>query len=527
MSKSEVMDIFRAGRRVSTPLMAVETADQWAFIERLRSEVTEKNGPAFGPKLVWDLVRGVRALDDASKAVLSKLGKPEDLAMETSDPVEMLKRAEKLPGGAGQNGGTILCMMNVHAFFNIPAVVQAISNLRDLYKKDRRTLLLLGPGFNLPAELQSDVVLLSEELPGDDQIKEILMKLYKAIDLKEPPAKLVEKAIDAARGLSAFAVEQVFAMSLRKDGLDLDDCWQRKEAAINQTRGLKISRGQFSFDDLGGLAQAKKFFTRFFGGRKPPRCIVFIDEIEKALAGIKGDMSGVAQDALGVQLQWMQNKRNGGAIFLGPAGSGKTAFAQSMAAAFEIPLIIFDLGAMKGSLVGESEFNIRNGLRVVDGVAGENGGAFVIATCNSIDIIPNELQRRFTSGKWFFDLPTAEEREAIWTINLKKFDLDAKMKRPDDADWTGAEIYNCCSLSWQLNIPLEEASEFVVPVAVSSPEQVERLRALADNRILSASYPGKYKKTSVDVMTVPQRAVMVTAQEIDLPQTAGTKKGGN
>ena len=39
-----------------------------------------------------------------------------------------------------------------------------------------------------------------------------------------------------------------------------------------------------------------------------------------------------------------------------------------------------------------------------------------------------------------------------------------------------------------------EASAFVVPVSKSAPDSLERLRAGAEGRFLSASYPGVYSR---------------------------------
>ena len=49
---------------------------------------------------------------------------------------------------------------------------------------------------------------------------------------------------------------------------------------------------------------------------------------------------------------------------------------------------------------------------------------------------------------------------------------------PRDRDWTGAEIKACCRLAALLDVPLVEAAQNIVPVAVTAGESVERLRRL-------------------------------------------------
>ena len=93
---------------------------------------------------------------------------------------------------------------------------------------------------------------------------------------------------------------------------------------------------------------------------------------------------------------------------------------------------------------------------------------------------------------FFVDLPSAEQRQVIWEIYLSMFDLDSNQQRPNDKNWTGAEIRSCCRLAALLDIPLMAAAQNVVPVAVTAAESVEKLRGWASGRCLSADKPGIY-----------------------------------
>jgi hypothetical protein len=50
--------------------------------------------------------------------------------------------------------------------------------------------------------------------------------------------------------------------------------------------------------------------------------------------------------------------------------------------------------------------------------------------------------------------------------------------RPDDTDWTGAEITSCCRLASLLDVPLVQAPQNVVPVTVTAGDKIESLRRL-------------------------------------------------
>jgi SpoVK/Ycf46/Vps4 family AAA+-type ATPase len=186
-----------------------------------------------------------------------------------------------------------------------------------------------------------------------------------------------------------------------------------------------------------------------------------------------------------------------------------------------------------GSLVGSTEANIRQALKIIDamspcvvmvdevekalagvassgstdsGVTARLFGAFltwlndrtsdsyVICTCNDISKLPPEFGRseRF-DALWFLDLPGRQQKDAIWDIHLKMFELDSDQTRPKDDQWTGAEIRACCRLAALLDLPLSAAAQNVVPVAATAGESVQRLRDWAGGRCLDADAGGIYR----------------------------------
>ncbi len=210
-----------------------------------------------------------------------------------------------------------------------------------------------------------------------------------------------------------------------------------------------------------------------------------------------------------------------------------SAFAKALGKATQRPTILMDVGAMMGSLVGETEHNVRNALRTVDAMApavllvdevekafaggGSSGNldsgvsarmfgsmltwlsdhtsdVFTMVTSNNISLLPPEFARaeRF-DALYFFDLPTSEEREAIWQIYLKMYGLEKQKRvRINDADWTGAEIRECCRLAAIMECSLSEASMYIVPYARTSAEPLKNLREWANGRCLSTSSPGLF-----------------------------------
>jgi hypothetical protein len=484
--KEKFLKQFKAARRVSTPLVAVQTPDPAACIRALSAVV--KVGDKDAALVIWDAVNGLRSLNDlGTTAVADACG---NTAEGTVDPVQALIAAGKLPAH------TVVFFKNAHRYLADPVVVQAVWNLRDNFKRDYRALVMLCPSMQLPEELGQDVLVLDEPLPSAEELTAIIEEAHASAKLRTPDVKDVQRSVEALSGLSAFTAEQVTAMSLTKQGIDKEALWERKRQTIEQAPGLSVHRGGERFDDIGGVANAKKFLLSVINGNEPPNAIVFIDEIEKALAGAKGDTSGVSQEMLGALLTWMQEKHVGGVIAIGPPGCSKSLIAKATGNTAGVPTIQFDLSGMKGSLVGESGKNLRNALKVVDAVS--NGRVLCIATCNSIADLPPELRRRFTFGTFFFDLPTPEERKAIWNIYIDKYEFTGKAAAlPSDIGWTGAEIKQCCELAHRLNTTLKEASTYIVPVARSAAESIERLRQQANGRFINAAAPGVYAYNKV------------------------------
>jgi SpoVK/Ycf46/Vps4 family AAA+-type ATPase len=221
-------------------------------------------------------------------------------------------------------------------------------------------------------------------------------------------------------------------------------------------------------------------------------------------------------------------------LLLGVPGTGKSAFARSLGQEVGRPTLMMEVGALMGSLVGETEARTRQALAIADAMApslvfvdeidkalagvqsggrsdggvssrlfgsllswlsDRNSDVFVIATCNDISSLPPEFAR---AERWdavfFLDLPSAREKSAIWELYIRQYELDPDQRRPIDRQWTGAEIRACCRLARLLEISLVESARQIVPVAATASEAVERLRTWASGRCLSAEVPGLYHR---------------------------------
>lgn len=491
---------FMAARRAGAPLVAISSADQTATVAILLATVAKTV-----PVITWDIVRGwLPGNEPGAEAIRDTVG-ASDVAAATVDPVESLMLAANLPTKS------VLFCYNAHRLVSSEdrsrggsQTIQAVANLRDLFKRDFRMLVLMGPSFSLAPEIAPDVLTLDELLPDDQQLQQIVVDLA-----GKPEAVKLAQAVDALRGLAAFPAEQATALSLNGEpgNINLNELWTRKRAMISATPGLSVWAGGDTLAQVGGNTQVKAFVQSLLKGREAPRAVVWIDEIEKGLAGATGagDSSGVSQGQLEVLLREMQDNNWSGLIFLGPPGAGKSAVAKAIGAEGGIPTVALDLNGMKASLVGQSEERLRTAMKVIKAVGGQQ--VLIVATCNKIASLPPELRRRFNMGTFFFDLPDREERAAIWTIWRNAFDLNAgrKLALPRDEGWTGAEIRQCCLLAYRLNLSLEEAATYVVPVSKAAADEIAALRRSADGRYLSASHPGLFTQQAAAAIAAPSK----------------------
>jgi len=510
----DLLKSFKAARQVAVPLVGITTYDQADVIKKIRAANEGAKTPI--PLFTWDIMDGLKGLNKVAISALEKTlgGDQKEWPQLTSNPGAALGFMSDLPGevrdagGAIQSRGSIIFMMNAQRFFedrgssnaNAP-VLQGIWNLRDRFKANRRTLVLLGPSFTFPAEIGNDVITLDVALPTEAELQGIVKTQVKEAGIKELTDSVLGQAVDAIRGLpSAFTAEQITAMSLTKEGLEVESLWERKISEFEKTQGLTIDRGTESFDDIGGIEAFKKFFMRLIMGDEAPLIYVRLDEIEKMIAGAGanggvGDNTGVSQDALGVLLREMEDNDRIGALCPGVPGTGKSLITKALAntttkvTGKKALSVAMDLGAARGSLVGESERKIRDIMKRLRGLGGKR--VCILATCNRLEALPPELLSRFRLGRWFFDLPTVAEKKAIWKINLAKFKVEGPL--PDDTNWTGREIRNACDIAKRLKCSVKEAAEYVVPVATSDPESIDRLRQQAHEKFLSAAYTGAYK----------------------------------
>jgi SpoVK/Ycf46/Vps4 family AAA+-type ATPase len=232
-----------------------------------------------------------------------------------------------------------------------------------------------------------------------------------------------------------------------------------------------------------------------------------------------------------------------GLLMVGVQGCGKSLMAKAIARAWSLPLVKLDVGRLFAGLVGSSEQNIRQAIRVAESVAPvvvwideiEKGFAgtgssdrsdagtaarvfgtfttwlqekkapvFVVATANDISQLPPELLRKGRFDEIFFvDLPGLADREEIFNIHItargrdpKSYDVAELAKT--SAGFSGAEIEASVIAALHeafaegdalTNAGIVAALRETVPLSRLMGERVSALREWARSRARPAAEP--------------------------------------
>lgn len=494
-------------KRRGVPIIAVNSVDPIAFVRELSYRMADS------PVFTWDSVTGLeigrkRSPDnpnvttineiadrtwvqtaDALRSVQGPHGKELGVFYGAQGKVsfgKMLALAREIPTTTAQDGTklkpVVICKhVNQLLYGGTDAhnAQQAIMNIRDSYAATGRTLILVDNAIILPECLRADTIVIEEELPVQEEYRSAIEKIFRSARIAMP--NNIQSIIDAVAGLPLFQAEQALSLAMTNDGCDLSVLWAEKKKLVDQTQGLSVHYQGEGFSMVGGLEGIKQYFRRLMAGPKPPQLIVWIDEIEKTGIAHTGDLNGINADTLGVMLSYIEDHNAYCVSLTGLPGTGKSLIAKAVGAEFNRMVIRMDLGAMKGSFVGQTESNLRAALRVITSLGQDN--ALFIATSNTISSLDAALRSRFTDT-WYFPLPTSEELKPVWEIHKAKYGFTGE--NPDDTNWVCRNIKQCVEKAWRLGMSLDEAADTVVPTGKSMAREVEKLNEQATGRFLDA-----------------------------------------
>jgi hypothetical protein len=410
---------------------------------------------------------------------------------------------------------TAVILENIHLIWGNPGILQAVINAIKTAKGHNLVYIAVGSDIDVPHALQQYMHELERPIPTLNEIETIAKDYVKKVAPKNStreqreveynllfPPENRDAIFHAAHGLTETDIIDAFAMgyTLSKGvvGISPKTVAESKVHRINTSSALELC-DQLSggLDSLGGLDYLKNFVLRSTR-----------DRANKELTAK-------------------------GVLLTGVSGTGKTSFCRAIGKELNLPVLRFALGTLLDKFVGNSEKATKQALKQIDQMSpvilmidemekllagssrsgGESDGGsmrrilssilswlqdrtndtYVIGTCNEVEGLPPELLRagRF-DAVFFMDFPSREEKQKIWEIYRTKYTIGIKDPLPDDAQWTGTEISQCCYFASMWEQSLVDAAKCIVPVALASADKIQKLKKYATDKFLDATYGGLY-----------------------------------
>lgn len=409
-------------------------------------------------------------------------------------------------------------------------------------------VIVLSALYKLPVELEKYITVLATPLPDRKELEITLRGVEKNCGLTLS-VDMRNKMVDAALGMTTMEADLAFCLAAVRDQLGENAPYtvsSEKEQIIRKSGILDYFPKNENLKDVGGMDILKDWlFKRKKAYEKNARDFG-LDEPK-------------------------------GLLLLGVPGCGKSLTAKSIASFWNMPLLRLDIGKVFQGLVGSSEDNIRKAIATSEAVApcvlwideiekglsgvqssgSTDGGVtsrifstiltwmqektspvFVVATANNINLLPPELLRKGRFDEIFFvDLPTAQERQNIFSIHLKKKGQDPS-KYPlgilgkKTEGFNGAEIEECIKEAMfaayvdNPDNPVLNASYIMdaisetVPLSTTMKEQIAALRSWATTRAKNAS-------SEAIVEDKREMPVLLTRPELELERSFDIKRTDN
>ncbi len=147
------------------------------------------------------------------------------------------------------------------------AVIRKLKEIALQLKNSFKTIILVSPVLEIPAELDKEITVLNFPLPTRDDLAELLgritedIKQFKQVKVELDDAGR-ERLLQAALGLTLGEAENVFAKIIVKDsrlsGEDVNDVFAEKQQIIRKSGLLEYYSTTESFLSVGGMPVLKR-----------------------------------------------------------------------------------------------------------------------------------------------------------------------------------------------------------------------------------------------------------------------------
>ncbi len=426
----------------------------------------------------------------------------------TTDPLDMLRHIQDMSIKA------VYWLKDFTENLKDPVVARQFREVIQQFALNRSTVVLSGANLELPAEIAHDAVYLDLKLPQPEElyaaVSEVVRALKGRVKVELAPDD-IHALVKALQGMTLSQARKVVSYAALHDGKlnaeDIQRVQERKARVIREEGLLDYFPPETNLAELGGFEGLKRWLAYARVGFTP-------------------------------QARAYHLPAPKGILIVGIQGCGKSLAAKTIAGQWNLPLLKLDAGRLYNKYIGESDKNFRRAVMLAETMApcilwideiekslgqssGEADGGlsrrlfgyfltwlqeksqeiFVVATANDLSAIPPELLRKGRFDEIFFvDLPATAERETIFRIHLNRrrqaiehYDLSTLVAATEG--FSGAEIEQLIITAHyralyetrpaDTALLLEEIKR-TVPLSITRREDIERLRAIAQERFVAA-----------------------------------------
>jgi AAA+ superfamily predicted ATPase len=465
--------------RASFPCIWVRTVEPERFIESAVAEMKE-----FRTCISWDFNRGFRQEPHDGMPRVD-LGQKPGQSFVSCPPEQVLMRSATGPEKA------IWFLQNYHWDIENPVIIQEVINLLPLLKTNKIMFCVVSPVLKLPVELQRIFTVLDFSLPNKEDLKIILDRCSQGNNIEVKDEKAV---LEASSGLTWEEAENAYTLSIVKcKDFDSRYITEQKAQMIKKSAALKLANFKETFKDIGGLDNLKNWLlNRFFNKQEdlPWRGVLLLgvpgtgkSSLAKALANeVKRACVEMSMSSMFGSLVGESEDRMRQALSVIDAMEPMILFVDEVEKG---------LAGVGSSHEGDSGTTKRVGGEFLKWLQDHESDVFVIATCNDLSNLPTEYTR---AGRWdgifFIDLPQPTERKQILDMYVQKFlkrEIQKGEKIPNLEGYTGAEIRQLVIEAAYCGGSLEEGAKFVIPLSKSAPDRIAKLREDAKGYVPASS----------------------------------------
>ncbi|MEM9947279.1 MAG: AAA family ATPase [Cyanobacteria bacterium P01_D01_bin.36] len=487
------------------PIIVIETVEEERVEELIGKATHDLQLLAFE----WSVAKGMSRLQSEQSHWHNEYAPPgsnRQTIEKTDDPLAVLRHIEDLSTRG------VYWLKDFSTHLEDDAIARQFREVAHLFSYNQSALIITGEQVTLPQAITHEAIYFELPLPGPIELKKAINSAVHSfrgrVQINLSPQEH-QHLIKAVQGMTLKQTRKVIAYAALEDkqlnAQDIGRVLARKTQVIRETGLLDYIPPEKNTAQLGGFDNLHQWLSR-------------------------------ARMGFSTQAKSFGLTPPKGILIVGIQGCGKSLAAKTIARQWKMPLLKLDTGRLYDKYIGASEKNFRQALSLAEkmapavlwideieksmgqGNSDADGGlssrlfgsfltwlqekseeVFVVATANDLSKLPPELLRKGRFDEIFFvDLPDSQARLTIFQIQMtrhkqdpSRFDLPRLVMASDG--FSGAEIeqviisalyhalHEKCPVDTDL---IEHTIKSTVPLSVSRREDLQRLRAIAQNRFV-------------------------------------------